>query len=52
MEGIVNDLRISRQTAAKYLDELSDKGLLKKVKIGKNNYYVNEPLYKLFIETT
>jgi hypothetical protein len=41
-------LNIHRQTAASYLDELSEGGLLKKEKIGKNNYFINEPLFLLF----
>jgi Fic family protein len=52
IEFLVNDLKVSRQTAAKYLDELAEYGLLKKVKIWKNNYYINEPLYKLFTESS
>lgn len=50
IEFLANDLKVSRQTAAKYLDELAESGLLKKMKIGKNNYFINEPLYNLFIE--
>jgi len=41
-------LNIHRQTAASYLDELSEGGLLRKEKIGKNNYFINEPLFLLF----
>ncbi len=52
IEFLANDLKVSRQTAAKYLDELAKYGILKKVKIWKNNYYINEPLYKLFAESS
>ncbi|MCG2587182.1 Fic family protein [Rhodohalobacter sulfatireducens] len=38
------DLRISRPTATKYLDELSGAGFLDKVKQGRDNYYINSKL--------
>ncbi len=48
IDFIMQDLNISRPTASKYLDELSINGFLKKEKIGKYNYYVNQPLFELF----
>jgi Fic family protein len=51
IEFLEKDLNITRKTAAKYLEELSDKGFLKKEKIGKFNFYINEPLYQLFIKS-
>jgi len=47
IEFIVNDLKVSRITAANYLNKLAEDGLLKKERIGTGNYYVNEPLFKL-----
>jgi Fic family protein len=47
IEILTRDLKISRITATKYLQCLSDTGLLKKHKIGRNNYYINQPLYEL-----
>ncbi len=44
------DLQVSRLTAAKYLDQLTDHGLLKKSKIGRYNYYINKPLMDLFMD--
>ena len=44
------DLGISRQTASKYLDALADGGYLKKEKIGRNNLYINVPLYEIFLK--
>lgn len=48
IEFLENDIRVNRRTAAKYLDLLTDNGLLRKVKIGKSNYYINEPLFDIF----
>jgi Fic family protein len=47
IEFIVNDLKVSRITAANYLNKLSDDGLLRKEKLGTGNYYVNEQLFDL-----
>jgi len=41
-------LQIHRNTAAAYLNQLVKIGLLTKIKIGKHNYYVNQPLFDLF----
>ncbi len=50
IEFLENDLQISRQTAAKYLDTLAEANLLRKQKIGRNNFYINDPLYDLFLK--
>lgn len=47
IEFIVNDLKVSRITAANYLNKLSDDGLLRKEKLGTGNYYINEQLFDL-----
>lgn len=47
IEFIVNDLNVSRITAANYLNKLAEDGLLKKEKLGTGNYYVNESLFSL-----
>jgi len=47
IEFIVNDLNVSRLTAANYLNKLAEDGLLKKEKLGTGNYYINEPLVEL-----
>lgn len=44
IEYIERDLQVSRITAAKYLDALTEGGFLKKQKIGRGNYYVNVAL--------
>lgn len=50
IEFLQQDLQVSRLTATRYLDELASGGLLQKRKIGRTNYYINEPLYQIFSE--
>ena len=40
---------LSRQTSAKYLDKIVEKGLLTKIKLGRENYYINNRLMELFL---
>jgi len=47
IEFIVKDLKVSRITAANYLNKLAEDGLLRKEKIGTGNYYVNESLFEI-----
>jgi Fic family protein len=47
IEFLEKDLKIHRQTASKYLDELVNGGFLHLEKIGKHHYYINRPLYDL-----
>ncbi|MDA3909885.1 MAG: Fic family protein [Bacteroidales bacterium] len=47
IEFLVNDLNVSRITAANYLNKLADDGLLTKKKLGVGNYYINEPLFNI-----
>ena len=44
IEHIERDLNVSRLTAAKYLDELTEDGFLQKQKTGRSNYYINRAL--------
>ncbi|MBF2756080.1 MAG: hypothetical protein ISN29_12630 [Gammaproteobacteria bacterium AqS3] len=46
------DLLQSRQTARKYLKELAAKGFVEETKIGRNNYYVNTQLVRLFLNVS
>ena len=48
IEYVQQDLNVSRLTAGKYLNQLAEHGFVKKQKIGRYNYYINEPLFKLF----
>jgi hypothetical protein len=45
IEFIQRDWSVTRKTAAKYLEELSSAGLLRKEKIGVSNFFVNESLF-------
>ena len=47
IEFVVNDLGVSRLTAASYLNKLAEDKLLRKVKLGTGNYYINEELFNL-----
>lgn len=44
IEYVQNDLGVSRLTAMKYLDLLAGAELLRKVKVGRTNYYINVAL--------
>lgn len=44
IEFIERDLKVSRLTATKYLNALSDGGFVLKQKVGRSNYYVNVAL--------
>lgn len=44
---IERDLRVSRITATKYLEELVRIGVMHKMKMGRDNYYLNQGLVKL-----
>lgn len=47
VEFIKRDLDVSRPTAMKYLDTLHAGGFVRKTKLGRTNYYINEPLFSL-----
>ncbi len=47
VEFVQRELGVSRQTATKYLDTLAADGVLEKLRVGRNNYYVNRPLFAL-----
>jgi Fic family protein len=49
IEFVQNDLRVSRLTATKYLDQLATSGFVEKRKLGRNNYFINTPLFNLFM---
>ncbi len=47
IEFVERDLHIGRLTATKYLNEIQRIGLVKKTKIGRSNFYLNERLFQL-----
>ncbi|MDP3514903.1 MAG: Fic/DOC family N-terminal domain-containing protein [Sulfuritalea sp.] len=47
IEFIERDLGVSRPTATKYLGALEAAGLVRKTKLGRTNFYVNESLFEL-----
>ena len=47
IEFIERDLGVSRPTATKYLAALEQSRLLRKTKLGRTNFYINEPLFEL-----
>lgn len=48
VEHLEEHLSISRPTASKYLETVTDLGLLKKSKVWRQNYYINTALVNLF----
>ncbi len=49
IEYLQQDLSVSRLTATKYLDQLTDAGFVNKYKLGRYNYYVNQPLLDILL---
>jgi len=52
IEFLQTDLDITRQTAARRLDQLAEAGLVEKHQAGRNNYYVNRPLVDLLMRVS
>jgi len=47
IDFVKQDVNVSRLTATRYLNELTNIGILTKEKHGKDNYYINVELYNL-----
>ena len=47
IEYLQKGLDISRSTAIRYLDALISLGILKKKKIGRDNFFLNEALFEI-----
>ncbi|MBM3605878.1 MAG: Fic family protein [Alphaproteobacteria bacterium] len=52
IEYVQNELGITRQTAARYLDTLSENGFVEKHRAGKSNYYINATLVRLLMRVS
>lgn len=50
IEFVQAELGVTRQTAAKYLDQLAEAGFVEKRQQGRSNYYINTPLIGLFLK--
>ncbi|BCE01270.1 Fic family protein [Marinicellulosiphila megalodicopiae] len=49
IEFVMDELNVTRITATKYLEQLVEHGFLQKQKIGRANYYINQPLCSLLM---
>ena len=49
IDFVIQDLKVVRLTATRYLARLVEGGYLTKYKIGRSNYYINQPLLDLFM---
>lgn len=49
IEFVVNEVGVSRPTAMSYLNQLIETGLLDKLKLGRENYYVNKELFNFIL---
>jgi Fic family protein len=47
IEFVQRDLAVSRITAARHLELLAGKGIVRKRKFGRTNFYINQPLFNL-----
>ena len=52
IEFVMNDLRVHRNTASRYLEELVRIGMLSKHRLGLENYYLNDALYALLLNVS
>ncbi|MEL6919659.1 MAG: Fic family protein [Pseudomonadota bacterium] len=52
IDFVVNDLGVTRQTAAKHLDTLAENGFVTKVQAGRVNYFINEELVALLMQVS
>jgi Fic family protein len=52
IEFLMDDLRVTRITATRYLEVLTKEGFVAKHKVGRSNYYINQPLLSLFLNAS
>ena len=51
IEFVEEELGVTRKTASQYLRQLVKRDYLRLLKIGRSNYYLNKPLFDLFVGT-
>lgn len=51
IEFVMQDVGVGRLTAARYLDQLTEMGLLEKQKIWRTNYYIHKDLFQLLLRS-
>jgi len=51
IEFLQRDLKVSRLTATKYLDTLTNDGFLRKERIGRSNFYINTSLFGILTQS-
>lgn len=49
IEFVVKEVGVSRPTAMSYLNQLIDEGILNKLKLGRENYYINNGLFSFIL---
>jgi Fic family protein len=52
IDFVQTELGVTRQTAARYLDQLAEAGFVQKHQAGRNNYYINTGLVALFMRVS
>ena len=50
VQFVMDQARVSRITATKYLGLLAEHGFVEKYKVGRSNYFINQPLVRLIIQ--
>lgn len=49
IEFVIKEVGVSRPTAMSYLNQLIDLGILAKLKLGRENFYINKELYSFIL---
>ena len=52
IDFVVQDLHVTRKTAAKYLHALCGAGFLSQIKLGKEIYFLNDELFDLLAKVS
>lgn len=50
IEFMMKELSVSRPTATAYLKQLEEKNIVRKIKLGRENFYLNEMLFNLLMD--